>query len=151
MSENIFNASDYETVINRLNLLNTQSKREWGTMNPNEMLIHCGIQLKKALGLMPQSQSEGPFFYRTTLGRWLALYALAWPKGSPTPSAMNMNTNHAESKDFDNAKLELLQLLQQVQASSNLLPHPFFGALSHKDWGRLIWKHLDHHLRQFGK
>ena len=28
--------------------------------------------------------------------------------------------------------------------------HSFFGRLSGDEWGRLMYKHLDHHLRQFG-
>ena len=30
------------------------------------------------------------------------------------------------------------------------LPHPFFGPLSSEEWQALQWRHLDHHLRQFG-
>ena len=29
-------------------------------------------------------------------------------------------------------------------------PHPFFGRMTGEEWDRLLWKHLDHHLRQFG-
>ena len=28
--------------------------------------------------------------------------------------------------------------------------HPFFGELTFEEWDKLQWKHLDHHLRQFG-
>src|SRR6266404_4869599 len=29
-------------------------------------------------------------------------------------------------------------------------PHSFFGRLTPEDWATLMYKHLDHHLRQFG-
>jgi len=29
-------------------------------------------------------------------------------------------------------------------------PRCFFGKLSGKEWGELMYKHIDHHLRQFG-
>lgn len=29
-------------------------------------------------------------------------------------------------------------------------PHPFFGKLTSEQWGKGIYKHLDHHLKQFG-
>jgi hypothetical protein len=29
-------------------------------------------------------------------------------------------------------------------------PHPFFGPLKPKQWAILMYKHVDHHLRQFG-
>ncbi|TPW11975.1 MAG: hypothetical protein FD129_1557, partial [bacterium] len=42
------------------------------------------------------------------------------------------------------------QLIERVAAAERLEPHPFFGNLNIDEWGRLSWKHLDHHLRQFG-
>jgi hypothetical protein len=29
-------------------------------------------------------------------------------------------------------------------------PHAFFGSLTPDEWAILMYKHLDHHLRQFG-
>jgi hypothetical protein len=29
-------------------------------------------------------------------------------------------------------------------------PHPFFGTLNPQQWSILMYKHVDHHLRQFG-
>lgn len=28
--------------------------------------------------------------------------------------------------------------------------HPAFGRMRRADWGIWAWRHLDHHLRQFG-
>ena len=28
--------------------------------------------------------------------------------------------------------------------------HPVFGPLTHQQWGIFVWRHVDHHLRQFG-
>jgi hypothetical protein len=149
MAANIFNSPDYANIQKRIEQLNAENQRRWGKMTLPEMLTHCGIQLKKALGILPQTPFEGPALYRTAPGRWLALYAFPWPKGSPTPSQMNMAINHVEAMEMEIARKELLQLLQDVQSKEALLPHPFFGQMNKKDWGRLIWKHVDHHLRQF--
>jgi hypothetical protein len=42
------------------------------------------------------------------------------------------------------------QVVQRGATKTEGLVHPFFGRLSGDEWGRLIYKHLDHHLRQFG-
>jgi hypothetical protein len=149
--KNIFNKADYTIIVERLNNLTANSSRQWGTMNLTQMLEHCAIQLKKALGISVTSKAEGPAFFRSNIGRWIALYAFPWPKGSNTPSDMNMERNGVTVNNFENEKIQLLQLLQQVKQKESFGAHPFFGTLSKKDWGRLIWKHLDHHLKQFSQ
>lgn len=148
--KNIFQQPDYESILERINFLTIYSKRQWGKMNLPQMLEHCAIQLKKALGLIPSSEPQGPALYRTGFGRYIALYLVPWPKNSATPPDMNMETNGIAVQSFEKEKEQLLQLLTQVQQKEHFSAHPFFGALNKKDWGRLIWKHLDHHLRQFG-
>lgn len=148
MSATIFNQSDYSDILKRIDLLSASSQRKWGTMIVEEMLEHCSIQLKIALG-MEKSHPHGFPLYRTKMGQWIALYLAPWPKGTATPKKMNVKKNKPFIGDIQALKKNILELLEQVQKAAVLFPHPFFGNLSKKDWGRLIWKHLDHHLRQF--
>jgi len=150
MAANIFNETDYAAIKNCINQLNAQNQRQWGQMSLSQALEHCSIQLKKALGIIPETAYEGPAMYRTSVGRWLLFYAMPWPKGVATPSQMDMLHNGATVADVQNSKLALLGLLEKVQSHEHFNPHPFFGKMDKKDWGRLIWKHLDHHLGQFG-
>ncbi len=149
MAANIFNQKDYTDIKNRINQLHTQSQRQWGKMSLDQMLEHCSIQLRVGLGIVPETGYEGSSIYRTTIGRWILLYALPWPKGTNTPSQMNILNNGSSLPDIQHSKQILLELLEKVQVIPRLKPHPFFGNMEKKDWGRLIWKHLDHHLRQF--
>lgn len=119
-------------------------------MNVLQMLEHCSLQLSLALGEIKQSTFEGPSFLRTSLCRWFALYGMPWTRNLRTPSKMNMLSNNVATSDFETAKARLTELLTLIKASKVLAPHPFLGSMSQKDWGRLIWIHLDHHLRQFG-
>jgi hypothetical protein len=148
---NIFNPKDYVKVETRLASLQPDSKGKWGKMTVEMMLEHCSIQLKIALGQISEKSFEGPFLFRTRLGIWLSLYTVPWPKGLMTPSPMNMLRNEVDPAAFEEARKNLLSLLKQVTKTEQLRPHTFFGALDRKDWGRLIWMHLDHHLRQFGE
>jgi hypothetical protein len=148
--KNIFNKIDYELIVKRINQLSNSSKRLWGTMELPQMLEHCSIQQRLALGLITDCKTEGSFFYRTPLVRWVALYGPNWQKNLGTPSPMKQVKQSIDNSSFQTEKNELLNHLQLVTKKNELLPHPFFGKLNKKDWGRLIWKHLDHHLRQFG-
>lgn len=150
MVANIFNQSDYQFIVKRINNLTSQSLRLWGKMSLTQMLEHCAIQLKKALGLIPSSETQGPFIYRTAFGRYIALYLIPRSKGTATPFDINIETNNIAVQSFEIEKNGLLELLRQIQLKENFSPHPFFGSMNKKDSGRLIWKHLGHHLRQFG-
>jgi hypothetical protein len=150
MSANVFNSQDAHDIVERINQLNEQNARKWGTMTLPEMLTHCNIQLKMALGQLPESPPEGPAYFHTAFGKWVILYGFPWPKGTVTPSAMNMTINGVEAHTFTEEKTELLALLQEALQRDHFNAHPFIGALNKQEWGRMIWKHLDHHLRQFG-
>jgi len=147
---NIFNSNDYEQIINRINSLSDTSKRVWGTMTLPEMLEHCTIQLNMALFEIQGTKHEGSFLLRTSFGRWLGLYGPRWQKGTITPSQMNIKEQTLSIKNFYDERVQLLKYLTYVITRDNFQEHPIFGKLNKKDWGRLIWKHLDHHLRQFG-
>ena len=149
--ENIFNDADYHLTVQRIKSLTVDSKRRWGKMNINQMLEHCSIQLKLALNLLPSKRYEGSFIFRTQLGRWLTLYVIPWPHGAATPSQMNMLKNNVAEQDFLTEKNQLLFLLGEIKQKQMLTPHPFYDELNQKDWGRLIWKHINHHLKQFSQ
>lgn len=150
MAANMNNHQDASVIIDRIKKLTPDSTRQWGQMSLVQMLQHCGMQLKLGLGEVPQANHEGPGFFRTSLGRWLILYLLPWPKGTSTPQQMDMLKNKLPPQAVEQAKQNLIHLLERAQAQANLSPHPLFGKLNKRQWGRLIWKHLDHHLKQFG-
>lgn len=147
--KNIHNPTDRTDIIERLNRLTSDAERRWGAMSVEEMLWHCRSQLELALGVIP-SPSKAKGLMATPLGRWLSLYTVPWPKGAMTAPQMNVRKMNPQVQSFETEHKLLLERLEQTVARERLQPHPLFGEISQKDWGRLIWKHLDHHLRQFG-
>ena len=147
--QNIFNSSDYNKIETRINGLNSDSKSQWGTMDVAEMIEHCTLQLKLALFEIEGRKNESSLILRTKFGRFVGLYALPWQKGAITPSQMNIKQQSISIKSFEEERQQLLNYLSQVINKKTFQEHPIFGKLNKKEWGRLIWKHLDHHLRQF--
>ena len=70
--------------------------------------------------------------------------------GSPTDPDFVI----ADKRDFDAERRRLTTLIQRFcergPDAAGAQVHGFFGKLNGQEWGRLVYKHLDHHLRQFG-
>lgn len=81
--------------------------------------------------------------------RWLAIHVLPFPKGAPT--VRELLTRPARTWDADLAQLRAAILAADPPPAGAAIPeHPLFGAMTVRDWGVLMHKHTDHHLRQFG-
>lgn len=145
----ILNQTDYAEIRKRIMALSADSQRQWGKMNLQQMLVHCCGQLKIAVGEIPY-HTQGPSFMRSGIGKWIVFSNLPWPKGANTPNELNAETNNFLLTDIETEKRDLLNYLEKAKSKDLLSPHPFFGNLNRKEWSRLIFKHLDHHLKQFG-
>lgn len=145
----IQNETNYAEIRKRILSLSATSPRQWGKMDLQQMLLHCTTQLKLAIGEIP-SKPQGPSLMRTGLGKWLIFSNLPWPKGAKTPDEMNAELNNFLLTNIEIEKKDLLNYLEKLKRQYQLYPHPFFGNLNQDEWARLIYKHLDHHLKQFG-
>ena len=145
--KNLFDASVKQEIINRINKLNGQSQKQWGKMNVAQMLAHVQVPMGVALGT------------HTVKGNWLmklilplfkkALYdEKPWKPGLPTDKTFVMT---GLEKDFENEKNQLLDKINRF-TESNMIneKHPVFGKLTKEQWSMATWKHIDHHLKQFG-
>lgn len=134
----------------RLRNLRPDSERQWGTMNPAQALAHCVGGLEQALG-----DRKPPRMLAGRLMGW-AIKPLAL--GNDAPMRRNSPTVPelvvTDARDLDVERERLIALLDRVAAAGpagcTTHPHSFFGRLTGQEWGVLMYKHLDHHLRQFG-
>jgi Protein of unknown function (DUF1569) len=148
--ENLFNQKDYVAIITRINAITPLSEKLWGRMEVNQMVVHLKDQLDIALG-NKTAIAQGPAIFRTVIGRFLALYLVPWRKGKEvTPREMDAFKKGVIITDFESDKHLLLQRVNEFVSAPAFSPHPFFGKLNNRDWGRLAWKHFNHHLLQFG-
>lgn len=144
----IFNPTDNQKIIERINHLTPESQNLWGKMTVDQMLSHCIAPIDILLG---HSQIKANIIFRL-LGRLVKrklINAPEFSKNSPTAPEFIRKGNY----NFEKTKLELIEKIKKFQEGTKIIKtnkHPFFGPMSTQDWDILQWKHLDHHLRQFG-
>ncbi len=147
--QNLFDPADRAAIAGRLDTLHAESSREWGRMTPPQALAHCAAALEVACGDRPKT--------RMFIGRLLAPFVRASVLGDK-PFARNSPTDRdfivADDRNLDAERQRVMTLVDRFcaagPAGAEGRTHSFFGPLSGDEWGRLMYKHLDHHLRQFG-
>jgi hypothetical protein len=142
----LLESSDRQPILTRLRQVRADTKAQWGQLDAPRMLCHITDQLRVALGEIP-SKPQHNLMSRTLL-KWLVVNTGMQPPPGKIQTAPEMLTTSPQAWDADLAVCE--QLVARVGAGEAKAEHPAFGPLTPAEWGRLCWKHLDHHLRQFG-
>lgn len=143
----IFDKTIIDELVQRVNILTANSQSKWGKMNVYQMLKHC---------TMSEEMFQGKKTYkRLFIGHLFGKIALNGILKDEKPMKQNSPT-HPEMKitgagNFENEKAKWIELLQAYSSFSNLdFVHPFFGKMTKDEIGKYVYKHTDHHLRQFG-
>lgn len=142
----LLNDEDRSRLIQRLRRVRPDAVPAWGTLDAARMLCHLADQLRVALGDLP-SKPVHTFASRTLLKFLVVNTGLAPPRGK-IQTAPEMLTSRPAAWEADLSAC--VELAERVGTGSARAVHPAFGPLSPEQWGRLCWKHLNHHLVQFG-
>jgi len=147
--KNLFQKETVDEVISRLDKLQAASPRQWGKMDVAQMLAHCSVTMDIASGRLnlPRmfiGRLIGPFFK--------SIYTSEKPfaKNGPTGKRMVIADRRDFQREQDQLKLKVRQFHEGGEKQCTRHPHPFLGKLTPEAWSRGMYKHLDHHLRQFG-
>jgi hypothetical protein len=146
--KNLFDATTAEEVKQRIARLRPDSPRQWGTMSPGQAAAHCSAGLELATG-----ERKPP---RKALGSVLGWIIKPMVLGNDSPMRRNAPTMIAveDDRNLDVEREQLRSLVDRFVAAGpeecTTHPHSFFGRLTPMEWAILMYKHLDHHLRQFG-
>jgi hypothetical protein len=145
------NSHTIQQLIHRINYLTPESKGHWGRMTVTEMLGHCAAGIKMAFGDVPSKVRVGPV--RSAIVRFIFVDLISFPKNAPTPPELNIQKKLKLSGSFQQQKDALIAQLERLNNTPEdyeFAIHPIFRKLTRKQWGKLAYKHLDHHLKQFG-
>ena len=144
--KNLFDPAIKQDIIERINKLTPQTQRKWGKVDVAQMLSHVQFPISCAYGT---HQVKGSFILKLfgPLIKGVLYNEKPYKQSLPTDSTYIV----VESKNFEAEKQTLLDLVKKFSPETVvLLNHPVWGKLTKEQWSRATWKHLDHHLKQFG-
>ena len=140
-------------LVGRIERLTPETPRRWGTLTAAEMLCHLGDAGDGVLRrrIPPGTVPGKPF---PVVLKWLMLYSpIRFPKGVETRSGVDPRRDGTRPADFAQDRRRVIDGLAALALASpgELAPSHFrFGRMSRRDWQHWAYKHVDHHLRQFG-
>ncbi len=148
--KNLFGAAAANEVKERMAQLRPDSERLWGTMNVSQAIAHCSAGVEMAMG-----EIRPP---RVLVGRIIGRIVKPLALGNDEPMRRNSPTAKdlvvQDERDLAAERERLCGLIDRFVAAGpegcTTHPHAFFGRLTPEEWAILMYKHLDHHLRQFG-
>ncbi len=142
----LFDPVSYQEIKTRIQALTPESTPAWGKMDVGQMLTHCQFPLKVALSDKPRKRTWNPL----PLLFKKSLYSdKPWRKNLPTAPIAKIT----DARDLDEERDRLLSMIDafyEKRDQKKWEPHPMFGNFTPEQWGKLEYKHLDHHLVQFG-
>ena len=148
--KSVFDHADVAELTARINALTPSTTPQWGKMSVDQMLAHVNV----AYEMVYEDRHPKP--------SWLIRFALKvfvkakvvgptpYPRNSPTAPIFRMSG----TKEFALERQRLIAFIERVQHDGARTfedkESPSFGPLTAAEWNVLFYKHLDHHLTQFG-
>lgn len=147
---NIFTREVTQSLIQRISNLHPDTRPGWGKMGVAEMLAHCNVTYEMAYENVHQPPN---LFFRLLLKFFVKKTVI-----SEAPYKRNNKTAPAflikETRDFETEKRRLVSYIEKTQQLGETAfdnrPSLSFGVLNKTEWNNMFYKHLDHHLTQFG-
>ena len=147
--KNLFQPDAVSEVISRIDRLQPATQHQWGKMDVAQMMAHCSATLDVASGrvVLP----------RMFIGRILGPFVRSqftnekpFSKNGPTDKSFVIADKRDFAREQEQLKTRVRQFHEGGEAQCTKHPHSFFGSLTPQEWATGMYKHLDHHLRQFG-
>jgi hypothetical protein len=142
----IFDKSTRERLIVRIEGISGECHARWGKMDAYQMLRHCSMSEQMFLGKKK--------YGRAFIGRIFGGMVLRSILKDDHPMKINKPT-HPKLKvtgtgNVGAEKQKWIMLLKEYEYyPGEGFTHPFFGKMNREQVGYLVYKHTDHHLRQF--
>ncbi|HEV8512779.1 MAG TPA: DinB family protein [Cyclobacteriaceae bacterium] len=147
--KSIFDQVTRDEVINRINILSTDSKAQWGTMTIGQMIRHCTICEDYYFGKIKVKRSWlGMFVGRSAINSILKNDSTTIGRNAPT--AREFKVTEAIQGLNEEKERWKSAVNRYATFGDNYFAHWFFGKMTKEELGQFIYKHCDHHLKQFG-
>jgi hypothetical protein len=151
MIKDIFSPEIANELIDRINHITPNQKPEWGKMSADQMLAHCNVTY--AFVFEPEKFKKPGMLKKFVLNTFVKQFVVGekpYKINSPTVADFLIRN----SRDFEKEKSLLIENIKKVRGLGRAYfegkENFSFGKLSADEWNIMFYKHLDHHLRQFG-
>jgi hypothetical protein len=145
---NLFEATAAAEITSRLQTLQPTSQPKWGKMTVSQMMAHCQRPFEVFFGELKMKRGlMGILFGK--IARKKLFSSKPWPRSLPTARAFLITGE----KEFEREKNKLVSLINRFSTEGYTITsstHPFFGHMSSQEWALFGYRHMDHHLQQFG-
>jgi hypothetical protein len=144
----LMDAAARKGLVERLGRVRPESKAQWGNFDAARMVCHLGDALDSAVGKLEVTPTGGPWMLRHFPMKHLALYVIPMPKGAKAAPELLARA----PGDFEADRQRVVEGMERLAAvpGGPGPEHFLFGPMTVDQWNALNWKHIDHHLRQFG-
>jgi len=145
----LFEPETKRSILERLGGLTPGAARQWGKMDAAQMMAHCSVAMEAGTGDKPLKQAFigkifAPFVRSSFLGD------KPFGKNSPTDPTFVVSDPRDFAREKDRLTNLIARFCERGPAEAGRHTHSFLGKITGDDWGVVMYKHLDHHLRQFG-
>jgi len=148
--ESVFNPADVTKLVGRINKLTPSTQPLWGKMSVGQMLAHCNVSYEMAYTDKHPKPNALMKLVLKLLVKNKVVSETPYKHNNPTGPAFIIK----EDKNFEEEKTRLIdhinQTLQLGEEHFDGKESHSFGKLNATEWNNMFWKHLDHHLSQFG-
>lgn len=146
----IFSKPVAEQVIARINNLTPTTHAQWGKMNVSQMLAHCNVTYEMVFDNTHKAPSGFMKFILKLMVKNLVVNEKPYKRNGQTAPAFLITT----AKEFETEKVRLIAYINRTQQTGRAAfegkESLSFGTLTSTEWNNMFYKHLDHHLSQFG-
>lgn len=148
--KNIFTKSVSDEVIGRINALSPETQPQWGKMDVGQMLAHCNVTYEMVDDETHTKPNAIMRFFLNIFVKSTVVGEKPYKKNSRTAPAFLIT----DARNFEKEKKRLVDYIQTTQqlgeAHFDGKESHSFGKLNVTEWNNMFYKHLDHHLTQFG-
>ena len=148
MNKTVLSQTENSLMQERIQKLSPESPCIWGNMSATTMLYHCNVTNDAILGAKPSGKKRS--LKQFILKHLILNIKKEIPRGiKGSPKFFPGENSNLNFEEEQKRWIDTISRFQTIQTSLNG-DHPVFGKLDTKEWGRFVWLHMDHHLRQFG-
>ena len=146
----IFSKKETDAIIERINKLNAETPAQWGKMNVAQMLAHCSVTYEMVYDTIHPKPNGFMKFILKMLVKNKVVSEAPYPPNNQTAPQFIIK----DQRDFSNEKTRLVNYITKTQSLGDSYfegkESHSFGVLNKAEWNNMFYKHLNHHLTQFG-